>query len=137
MSPDSLCRWQVQVSVFCAGRIPAYLRCTQCSILLHLIDICFLPCICLCHISQIQNCWCVVVGPGFVSTSPTFMRSSVSHPAGPHGRLAKKNGKSGSHCWGREVSTQFAQQFVTAVTAPPLIGCVVWSLAIAVQLLHC
>ena len=39
-------------------------------ILLHLIDIFFLPCICLWHISQIQTCLCVVVGPGFVSTSP-------------------------------------------------------------------
>ena len=28
-----LCRWQVQVSVYCAMRIPAHLRCTQCSIL--------------------------------------------------------------------------------------------------------
>ena len=29
VSLDSLCRWQVQVSVYCARRIPAYLRCTQ------------------------------------------------------------------------------------------------------------
>ena len=55
------------------------------------------------------------------------MRSNASHPAGPHGRLSPKNGKSGTHCWGREGATQFAQQFVTAVTAPPLVGCVVWS----------
>ena len=27
-----------------------------------------------------------------------------------------------------EVLTQIAQQFVTAVTAPPLVGCVIWSL---------
>ena len=26
---DSLCRWQVQVSVYCAWRIPAHRRCTQ------------------------------------------------------------------------------------------------------------
>ena len=39
-----------------------------------------------------------------------------------------KNGKSSPHCWVREVSTQFAQQFVSAVTAPPIVGCVVWSL---------
>ena len=44
---DSLCRLQVQVSVYCARRIPVHLRCTQCSILLHLIDICFITCICL------------------------------------------------------------------------------------------
>ena len=55
MSLDSLCRWQVQVSVYCAWRIPAHLRCTQCSILLHLMDICFLTCICLWQISQIQT----------------------------------------------------------------------------------
>ena len=30
--------------------------------------------------------------------------------------------------WGREVSTQFSQQFPTTVRAPPLVGCVVWSL---------
>ena len=33
---------------------------------------------------------CVFVGPGVVSTSPTFMRSSASHPAGPDGRLTQK-----------------------------------------------
>ena len=36
VSLDSLCRWQVQVSVYCARRIHAHLRCTQCSIMLHL-----------------------------------------------------------------------------------------------------
>ena len=30
VSLDSLCRWQVQVYVYCARRIPAHLRCTQC-----------------------------------------------------------------------------------------------------------
>ena len=33
---------------------------------------------------------CVVVVPGFVSTSPAFMRSSASHPVGQHGRLSPK-----------------------------------------------
>ena len=47
VSLDSLCIWQVQVSVYCAWRIPVHMRCTQCSILLHLMDICFLTCICL------------------------------------------------------------------------------------------
>ena len=41
-----------------------------------------------------QTCLCVVVRPGFVSTSPNFMRTSASQPAGPHGRLAQKNAKS-------------------------------------------
>ena len=44
---------------------------------------------------------------------------------GPH---AQKNGKSGPHCLGREGSPQFAQQIGSAVTAPLLVGCVVWSL---------
>ena len=58
---DPLCKWQVQVYVYCARRIPAHLMCTQSSIQLHIIDICFLPCICLWQISQIQTCLCVVV----------------------------------------------------------------------------
>ena len=74
--------------MYCAWRIPAHLRCTQCSILLHLMDICFLTCICLWQISQIQTFLFRVVGPGLVSTSPAFV--SASHPAGPHGRHAQK-----------------------------------------------
>ena len=35
--------------------VVVHLRCTQCSILLHLMDICFLTCICLWQISQIQT----------------------------------------------------------------------------------
>ena len=124
MSLDSLCRWQVQVSVYCAWRIPAHLRCTQCSILLHLMDICFLTCICLWQISQIQTFLFKVVGPGLVSTSPAFVSSNASGSALP---ACPKNGKSGPHCWGRGGSTQFAQQLESTVTAPPLVGCVVWS----------
>ena len=127
MSLDSLCRWQVHVSVYCAWRIPAHLMCTQCLILLHLMDICFLTCICLWQISQIQTFLFGVVGPGLVSTSPAFVSNSASHSAGPHGRHDQKNGKSGPHYWGRGGSTQFAQQLEFAVTAPPLVGCVVWS----------
>ena len=66
-----------------------------------------------------------VVGPGLVSTSPAFVSSSASHPAGPH---AKKTGRGGS--------TQFAQQLESAVTAPPLVGCVVWSLAYCILNQH-
>ena len=120
MSPDSLCRLQVQVSVYCSWWIPAHLKCTQCSILLHLMDICVLQYICLWQISQLQTVC------GFVSTSPVFMRSSTSHPAGPHGRFAQIT-VNRTLLLGREVSTQFVQQFVTAVTAPPLVGCIVWS----------
>ena len=89
VSLDYLCLWQVHVSVYCVRRSPVHLRCTQCSILLHLIDI-FLTCICVWQISQIQTCLRVVVGSGLVSTSPAFMRSLASHPTGPHGRLAQK-----------------------------------------------
>ena len=126
---DFLGKWQVHVSVYCARRIPAHLGCTQCLSLLHHIDICFLPYICLWKISQIQTCLRVVVGPGFVSISPAFMRSSAIHSADPHGRLSPQNSRLGPHCCGREVSIQFAQQFQrTAVTSPPLIGCINWSL---------
>ena len=75
--------------MYCAWRIPAHLRCTQCSILLHLMDICFLTCICLWQISQIQTFLFKIVGPGLVSTSPAFVSCSASHPAGPHGRHAQ------------------------------------------------
>ena len=34
-----------------------------------------------------------------------------------------------------EGSTQFAQSFVTALTAPPLVGCVVWSLQLSCALI--
>ena len=89
-SLDDLCWWQVHVSVYCARRMPAHLGCTQCSIMLHHIDICFLTCICLWQISQIQTCLREVVWPGFVSTSPAFMRSNTSQPVGPHDCLTKK-----------------------------------------------
>ena len=57
--------------------------------------------ICLWQISQIQTCLREVVGPGLVSTSPAFMRSSASHPAGLHGQLVQKI-VIRPHCWGRE-----------------------------------
>ena len=63
--------------------------------------------VCLCGVSSPV----VVLGPS----------SGSAWPACP------KNGKSGPHCWGRGGSTQFAQQLESAVTAPPLVGCVVWS----------
>ena len=90
VSLDYMCRWHVQVSVYCTRRITAHLMCTQCSIMLHLVDICFLTCICLWQISQIQTWLRVVDGPGLFSTLPAFMRSIASHRAGSHGRLAQK-----------------------------------------------
>ena len=89
MNLDYLCIWQVQVYGYCARPRSAHLMCTQCSIMLHLIDICFLTCIFLWVISHIQTCLRLVIGPGLVSTSPTFMRSSASYPAAPYGRLAQ------------------------------------------------
>ena len=41
-------------------------------------------------VMHVLTCLRVFVGPGFVSTSPAFMRSSTSHPAGPHDWLAPK-----------------------------------------------
>ena len=79
VSLDYLCRWHVQVYVYCARRIPEHLRCT-------LSISCFLSCICLWQ--KIQNCLCVVVGLGFASTSPAF-RSSSSHQAYPMAGLPK------------------------------------------------
>ena len=128
MSLDSLCRWQVQVSVYCAWRIPAHLRCTQCSILLHLMDICFLTCICLWQISHIQTRLFICCRT-WIGLDITRFREQQRQPSsGSAWPACPKNGKSGPHCWGREGSTQFAQQFLSAVTAPPLVGCVVWSL---------
>ena len=71
-------------------------------------NICFLTCICPWQISQNLTCLCVVVGPGLVSTSSTFMRSIASHPAGLHGRLAQKN-VIGPPLLGAGGATQFAQ----------------------------
>ena len=38
VSLDYFCRWQVQVSVYCARWIPAHLKSTQCSIQLHIMN---------------------------------------------------------------------------------------------------
>ena len=124
VSLDSLCRWQVQVSVYCAWRIPAHLRCTQCSILLHLMDICFLTCICLWQISQIQTFLFKVVGPWIGLDITRFGEQQHQPSSGSAWPACPKNGKSGAHCWGRGCSTQFTQHLETTVTAPPLVGCV-------------
>ena len=52
-------------------------------------EICFLTCICIWQISLIQTCLCVC-WTWICLESPAFMRSSTSHPAGSHGRLAPK-----------------------------------------------
>ena len=40
---------------------------------------------------------------------------------------ANLQSKLGPHCWGLGGLTQFTQQHEFTVTAPPLVGCVVWS----------
>ena len=92
MSLNSLCSWQAQVSVYCARRIPAHFRCTQCSILLHLIVFCFLTCICLWEISQIQTCLCEVVGPGLFSTITLFYEEHCQPSRGSAWPACPKNG---------------------------------------------
>ena len=77
MSLDYLCRWQVRVSVYCAMRIPACLRGTKCSMLLYFIYICLIPYNYLSVAHNANPGLFVVVGPGFVSTSLAFIKSSV------------------------------------------------------------
>ena len=59
-----------------------------------------------------------------VSTSPAFVSSSASHPAGPH---AKKPVNRAPTPGGGKIRHNFAQQLESAVTASPLVGCVVWA----------
>ena len=66
-------------------------------------DICFLTCICLWQILQIQTSLFKVVGPVLVSTSPDFVSSSASHPTGPHGRHAHKTVNRGPIAGGGKV----------------------------------
>ena len=129
MSLDYLCSWQVQVSV-----LGAYMR------------IFGVPSVQSCGTLSISASYfvfvngryrksrfvCVGVGPGFVSTSSASIRSNASHPVGPHGPLAKKTVNWAPIDWLREVLTQFAKQFVNAVTVPPLVGCVVRSLVVVI-----
>ena len=69
-----MCRWQVQVSVYCARQIHAHLRCTMCSILLHPIDICFLPCnMSIADIAKSRLVFRVLFGPGLVSDIARFV----------------------------------------------------------------
>ena len=86
MSLYSLCRWQVQVSVYWAWRIPEHLRPTQCSTLLHLMDICFLSCICLWQISQIQTC---------LSDTTPFNEEQRQPSSGSAWPSCPRNGKAG------------------------------------------
>ena len=107
VSPDSLCRWQVQV-IYRARRIPAHFRCTKCSILLYLIY------------AYGRYCISLLVGPGFVSTSPTLMRSGVGHPSSVTAWPGCQKAVNRAERFGDNL------QFVTDMTTPPLVCCVVW-----------
>ena len=75
-----------------------HLRCTQCNPFAPYQYL--LPTVYLC-MADIANSTClhVVAGPGFVPTSPAFMRSPVSHPAGSAWPACKL----GIHCCGQQV----------------------------------
>ena len=75
---------------------------------------CFLTCICLWQISQIQTRLFKVVGPGLVSTSPAFVSSSASHPVGPHGRHAQKTVKRAPIAGGGKVRHKLHYESSTA-----------------------
>ena len=107
--------------VYGARQIHAHLRCTQCSIMLHLIDICFLTCIYPWQISEIQTFLCVVAGPGLVSKSPAFMMNIASHLAGLHGRLALTNGNRSPIAWGEWGRHNLHRVCQIDVTAPPFV----------------
>ena len=66
-----------------------------------------------------------VVGPGFDSTSPAFVRSRASHAAGSDGWLVQKT-ESGPITGGRVVLTQFVQMYVAF---QPRTGCLFWNRA--------
>ena len=103
MSLDSLCRWHVQVSVYCAWRLVRILGAPQCSILLHLMDICFLPCIYGSY--RKSRLVCVWLSDLDLSRHHPLLRGAA--PAIKRVRMAGllNNCKSGPHCWGREVPT--------------------------------
>ena len=81
---DSLCRCQVLVSLYCARRIPAHVKCTQCSIL-------FLTVYLLMADIANPDLFVSCCRTWICLNITTFMRSSASHPAGPHGRLSTKS----------------------------------------------
>ena len=67
-SPDSLYRWQIQVSVYCDWWIPAILGAPSVQSRYTLGIPASYRVFVYGRYFQIQACLCVVVGPGFVST---------------------------------------------------------------------
>ena len=74
---------------------------------------------------DIQTCLREVVGPGLVSTSPAFMMSIASHPAGLLGR--PKNGNRAPIAGVGRGRHNLHRVCHTTVTATPRVGCVFWS----------
>ena len=94
-----LCRWQVQVSVYCARRIPVHLSCLRCSIMSLLIDICFIPCICYGRYRKSRHV-CVLLSDLDWSRHHPPLWGAVSAIQRVHMAGLPKKGKSGTHCWG-------------------------------------
>ena len=86
--------------------------------------ICFIPCICLWHISQIHTCcgcWTYICLD--ITSFYEEQRQSSSGCTWPD---CPKTVNRAPHCWGREVYAQLHSSF-TVVTFRPLVGCLVWS----------
>ena len=76
-----------------------------------------------------------ITNPDWIGLDITRFCELQRHPSSGSAWLAcPKNGKSCPHCWDRGGSTQFAQQLESAVTSPPFVGCVVWSVSITCKL---
>ena len=123
VSLDYLCRWQVRVSVYCGYRhilcAPSVQSCCTLSI-----SASYRVFVCVRYHKSSLISVCFICRT-WISLDITLFYEKC-HPSSGCAWPVCKKGKSGSHCWGREVSTQFEQQFAkTAVTATP--GCVVWS----------
>ena len=68
---------------------------------------------------------CDAVGPGFDITR--FYEKQCQPSSGSAWPASPKKMVNRAPLLGRKILTPFAQWFVSAVTAPPLVGCVVWS----------
>ena len=113
MSPDSLCRWQVQISLYCTRRIPVFNPVAPYRYILPTVYL-FMP--------DIENqdlfvCCCRT----WICLDITRLYEEKSS-SGSEWLAFSKNCKSGPLFLGQEVSTQFAQQLAkTGLTVPPLV----------------
>ena len=78
--------------------------------------------------SEVHPVFNPVAPYGYLVSDMYLFMADITNPAGSAWpAMPKKRVNRAPHCWGRGGSTQFAQQLETTVTAPPLVGCVVWS----------